>query len=79
MRPRLTRPVPGIDKLLEVDEILAKESPLTLAEIRFRMRKNVRHKTLRDCLEVLQYYEAIRPGDGGYHYVRPRQVSSTTI
>lgn len=73
-RPNLESPVPGMDKLLEVESILqaaadAGEPPLSLAELKRRMHVTVRHKTVRDCLDVLAFFRRCLETDAGVQYV----------
>ncbi len=73
--PTLQRPVPGLDKLLEIEAIVSSaakqgQTPLSLAEIKRRMEaKSVRHQTVKDCLAVLTHYGRVHVGEKGVEYV----------
>ncbi|MEA3135928.1 MAG: hypothetical protein QOC71_209 [Thermoplasmata archaeon] len=72
-------PVPGTDKLLEVEAIIRKatwagETPMSLNEIKRRMSiANPRHAQVRDLVDVLVYLGRISETPKGveYTYMEP--------
>lgn len=77
--PVLHTPVPGTDKLLEVEAIIRAatwngEAPISLNGIKRRMNiANPRHSQVRDLVEVLDYLGRIIQTDKGvvYAYMDP--------
>lgn len=78
--PVLRRPVPGTDLLLEVERIIrdatwAGETPMSLAEVKRRMRqKSPKHQQVRDLIDVLAYLGRITETPRGveYTYMSPK-------
>ena len=72
--PSPRRPVPGVDKLLEVEAIIQKatfagESPLSINEVKRRMGvANPRHSQVRDCIDILRYHGRITETERGVEY-----------
>lgn len=77
--PVLHTPIPGTDKLLEVERIIREatwngESPISLNEIKRRMaQKAPRHSQVRDLVNVLDYLDRVieRPEGVEYAYMSP--------
>lgn len=71
--PELRSPVPGTDKLLDVEAIirdatLAGETPMSLNEIKRRLAVTVRHSQVRDLVNVLLYMGRITESAGGVEF-----------
>ncbi len=74
-----------MDKLLEIETILssaaaAGETPLSLAELKRRMEaESVRHQTVKDCLNVLEYFGRVKQSDVGVEYVPATLVAAEWV
>lgn len=76
--PELRPPVPGTDKLLQVEGIireatLSGETPISLNEIKRRLGVAIRHSQVRDLINVLLYMGRITESSRGveFAYVEP--------
>lgn len=73
-QPVMRSPVPGTDLLLEVERIIRDatwdgETPISLAEIKRRMRQKApRHAQVRDLADLLVYMGRISETPAGVEY-----------
>jgi hypothetical protein len=73
-QPVMRRPVPGTDLFLEVEAIIREatwngETPMTLAEVKRRMRqKDPKHQQVRDLVGLLVYMGRISETERGVGY-----------
>ncbi len=83
--PTMRRPVPGADLLLEVEAIIreatwAGETPMSLAEVKRRMRqKSPKHQQVRDLVNLLVYLGRISETEQGVEYTFMSQAASKKL
>ncbi len=74
-----------MDKLLEIETILAKaaaagETPLSLAAIKRAMgAESTRHQTVKDCLNVLEYFGRVKQSDAGVEFIPARLIEADWV
>ena len=71
--PEMRAPVPGTDKLLQVEHIIRVathngETPISLNEIKRRMGVAIRHSQVRDLINVLLYMGRISEEKRGVEF-----------
>jgi hypothetical protein len=73
-QPVMRRPVPGTDLMLEVEKIIrdatwAGETPISLAEVKRRMRqRSPKHQQVRDLINLLGYLGRVSETSDGVEY-----------